>query len=149
MLENATKLIAAAAAVDALQGKQLFPNSSLAVDARSATNEPVQPELRRREEATIKELADHSGKLQQLFNQLESDLVSDQGEDALAAHTELAMAGIDDSEIPAALAEPSLNLRVGSPARSSASGSASTATCSGRRGRCQSTRRPGPPRTAP
>jgi len=126
MLENATKLIAAAAAVDALQGKQLFPNSSLAVDARSATNEPVQPELRRREEATIKELADHSGKLQQLFNQLESDLVSDQGEDALDAHTnqpaahkELAMAGIDDSEIPAALAEPSLNLRVGSPAPSS------------------------------
>ena len=53
-----------------------------------------------REEATIKELADHSGKLQQLFNQLEADLVSDQGEDALDAHTnqpaahkELAMAG--------------------------------------------------------
>jgi len=127
MLENATKLIAAAAAVDALQGKQLFPNSSLALtDARTATNEPVQPELRRREEATIKELADHSGKLQQLFNQLESDLVSDQGEDALDAHTnqpaahkELAMAGIDDSEIPAALAEPTLNLRVGAPVQSS------------------------------
>jgi len=127
MLENATKLIAAAAAVDALQGKQLFPNSSLSMDARSATNEPVQPELRRREEATIKELADHSGKLQQLFHQLEADLVSDQGEDALdahgqpAAHKELAMAGIDDSEIPAALAEPSapVNLRVGAPAASS------------------------------
>ena len=39
--------VEAAPEVDALQGKQLFPNSSLSMDARSATNEPVQPELRR------------------------------------------------------------------------------------------------------
>jgi hypothetical protein len=63
-------------------------------------------DLRRREEATIKELADHSGKLQKLFEQLESDLVSDGSEDALdahgpTAHKELSMAGIDETELSA------------------------------------------------
>lgn len=98
MLENATQIIAVAAEVDAAHGKRLFPNSSL---PRPAQNEP-NPKLRRREEDTIKELADHSGKLQRLFEQLEADLVSEGGEDALDAHAdpalhkELSMAGIDE-----------------------------------------------------
>merc|ERR1719440_53390 len=45
------------------------------------------PALRRREEQTIKELADHSGKLQRLFEKLEHDLTTeDNGADSLDVH---------------------------------------------------------------
>jgi hypothetical protein len=85
MLENASQLIHTIAQVDSMQGHRLFPNSSMmGVPRLSKVNSPA---LRRREEQTIKELADHSGKLQRLFEKLEHDLTTeDYGADSLDVH---------------------------------------------------------------
>jgi len=85
MLENASQLIHTIAQVDSLHGHHLFPNSTMTgVPRLSKVNAPA---LRRREEQTIKELADHSGKLQRLFEKLEHDLTTeDNGADSLDVH---------------------------------------------------------------
>jgi hypothetical protein len=59
------------------------------------------PALRRREEQTIKELADHSGKLQRLFEKLEHDLTTEDngGADSLDMHGPVSHAELVEDSI--------------------------------------------------
>jgi hypothetical protein len=90
MLANASSLIETI--VDTANGSVAVPNSTVGVPRIAL----------RREEATIKELADHSGKLQRLFEKLEKDLSEgyDYGADSIdalgpASHVQLAEDSID------------------------------------------------------
>merc|ERR1719236_323222 len=100
MLENASQLIHTITQVNSLDGRKMFPNSTMTgVPRLSKLNAP---ELRRREEETIKELADHSGKLQRLFEKLEKDLAAgdyDYGADSLDAHGPVSHAQLAEDTI--------------------------------------------------
>jgi len=104
MLENASQLIHTIAQVDSMQGHRLFPNSTMmGVPRLSKVNSPA---LRRREEQTIKELADHSGKLQRLFEKLEHDLTTeDYGADSLDVHGPVSHSGFVEDSIPDVIEE--------------------------------------------
>merc|ERR1719198_2868616 len=104
MLENASQLIHTLAQVDSLEGHRMFPNSTLTgVPRLSKVNTPA---LRRREEQTIKELADHSGKLQRLFEKLEHDLTTeDYGADSLDVHGPVSHAELVEDSIPDVIEE--------------------------------------------
>jgi hypothetical protein len=104
MLENASQLIHTIAQVDSLQGHRLFPNATMTgVPRLSNVNAPA---LRRREEQTIKELADHSGKLQRLFEKLEHDLTTeDYGADSLDVHGPVSHAELVEDSIPDVIEE--------------------------------------------
>merc|ERR1719409_1559760 len=99
MLENATQLLHTIAQVDAMEGHRIFPNSTMKGLPRLAkVNTPA---LRRREEQTIKELADHSGKLQRLFEKLEHDLTTDDyGADSLDMHGPVSHVELVEDSIP-------------------------------------------------
>merc|ERR1719213_131873 len=99
MLENASQLIHTIAQVDSLQGHRMSPNTTVAgVPRLSKVNAPA---LRRREEQTIQELADHSGKLQRLFEKLEHDLTTeDYGADSLDMHGPVSHAELVEDTIP-------------------------------------------------
>merc|ERR1719171_963580 len=98
MLENASQLIHTLAQVDSLQGHRMFPHANMTgVPRLSKVNAPA---LRRREEQTIKELADHSGKLQRLFEKLEHDLTTeDYGADSLDMHGPVSHAELVEDSI--------------------------------------------------
>jgi len=104
MLENASQLIHTIAQVDSMHGHRLFPNSTMTgVPRLSKLNAPA---LRRREEQTIKELADHSGKLQRLFEKLEHDLTTeDYGADSLDMHGPVSHAELVEDSIPDVIEE--------------------------------------------
>merc|ERR1719487_905584 len=104
MLENASQLIHTLSQVDSLDKHRLFPNSSMTgVPRLSKVNAPA---LRRREEQTIKELADHSGKLQRLFEKLKHDLTSeDYGADSLDMHGPVSHAELVEDSIPDVIEE--------------------------------------------
>jgi hypothetical protein len=104
MLENASQLIHTITQVNSLDGRKMFPNSTMTgVPRLSKLNAP---ELRRREEQTIKELADHSGKLQRLFEKLEHDLTNDDyGADSLDMHGPVSHAELVEDSIPDVIEE--------------------------------------------
>jgi hypothetical protein len=104
MLENASQLIHTLAQVDSLQGHRMFPHANMTgVPRLSKVNAPA---LRRREEQTIKELADHSGKLQRLFEKLEHDLTTeDYGADSLDMHGPVSHAELVEDSIPDVIEE--------------------------------------------
>jgi hypothetical protein len=104
MLENASQLIHTITQVDAVNGHRFFPNASMTgVPRLSKINAPA---LRRREEQTIKELADHSGKLQRLFEKLEHDLTTeDYGADSLDMHGPVSHAELVEDSIPDVIEE--------------------------------------------
>jgi len=96
MLANATRLIAEAA-----NDRRFMANTTNPTHKSDST--------RRHEELTIKELADHSGQLQKLFQQLENDLDggedADEGADEIGAHgadahIEAAMSTIEFEDVP-------------------------------------------------
>jgi hypothetical protein len=95
MLANASSLIESV--VHVAQTRRDTANGSLGVPRLSKRA----PELKREEE-TIKELADHSGKLKSLFEKLEKDLAAgdyDYGADSLDAHGPVSHAQLAEDTI--------------------------------------------------
>lgn len=97
MLANASSLIESVVN-EAHPRRGTLANGSLGVPRLSKRGAPVL----KREEETIKELADHSGKLQRLFEKLEKDLAAgdyDYGADSLDAHGPVSHAQLAEDTI--------------------------------------------------